>query len=277
MSSPILDLFALLGYNRAPDGDPWHDARMARIEFEADVFSSTGLTLLVDGAAQSHVDPQDPTRLFFEYVRRIGHVLDAVADPGAPLRVLHLGGGAMTLARYVEATRPGSAQVVVDADAQLVALVVARLPLPPGSGIAVMVADARAALDRLPAADRFDVVIVDLYARLDAPAFVDEPAFMGACLSRLAPRGLLLVNVADAADGPRLAAQARAIARADPEAELVVAGPPAVLAGAEEGNAVIVAGPAIPPRVLERLRTGGPFPAEVLEGARLDVVLWGAC
>ena len=54
-----------------------------RIEFEADVFSPTGLTLLVDGTAQSHVDRDDPTRLFFEYVRRIGHVLDAVGLPGA--------------------------------------------------------------------------------------------------------------------------------------------------------------------------------------------------
>lgn len=248
-----------------------------RIEFEADVFSSTGLTLLVDGAAQSHVDRDDPTRLFFEYVRRIGHVVDALADPGAPLRVLHLGGGAMTLARYVEATRPGSTQVVVDADPRVVALVTERLPLPPGARISVMVADARDALDRLPAADRFDLVIVDLYARLEAPAFVDEPAFLGACLARLDAGGLLAVNVADAAGGPRLAAQARAVARADPGAELVVAGPPAVLAGAEEGNAIIVAGGAIPPRVLERLRGAGPFPVEVLEGARLDTVLWGAC
>jgi hypothetical protein len=88
---------------------------------------------------------------------------------------------------------------------------------------------------------------------------------------------VLVVNVADSAGGPRLAAQARGVARADPAADLVVAGPPAVLAGAEEGNAVIVAGPAIPSRVLERLREAGPFPAEVLQGARLDAVLWGAC
>ena len=56
-----------------------------------------------------------------------------------------------------------------------------------------------------------------------------------------------------------------------------MAGPPSVLAGAEEGNAVIVAGPTVPARVLERLRGAGPFPVEVLEGPRLDVVLWGAC
>jgi spermidine synthase len=248
-----------------------------RIEFERDVFSSTGWTLLVDGAAQSHVDADQPARLFFEYVRRIGNVLDAIADPGAPITALHLGGGAMSLARYLAATRPDSRQVVVDADARIVALVTERLPLPAGSTVSVMVADARVALERLDPGLHFDVVIVDLYSRLEAPAFVDEPGFLGACLRRLAPTGVLVVNVADSAGGPRLAAQARGVARADPAADLVVAGPPAVLAGAEEGNAVIVAGPAIPTRVLERLREAGPFPAEVLQGARLDAVLWGAC
>ena len=115
MSSEILDLFRDLRYNRA-DAPPipgcgreirqraarhlavraagtrssrprtWHDAGMShpRIEFEADVFSPTGLTLLVDGTAQSHVDPSDPTRLFFEYMRRLGHVLDTVAPAGEP-------------------------------------------------------------------------------------------------------------------------------------------------------------------------------------------------
>lgn len=250
----------------------------SRIEFERDVFSSTGLTLLVDGAAQSHVDVADPTRLFFEYVRRIGHVVDAVGEPGAPITALHLGGGAMSLARYIAATRPDSTQVVVEADARIVAVVTERMPLPEHARTDVVVVDARDAVTRLAAEPtRFALVIVDLYTRLDAPAFVDEPAFLGGCLDLLAPRGVLVVNVADAAGGPRLAAQARAIARADPGAELLVAGPPSVLAGADEGNAVIVAGPSIPDRVRERLRQAGPFPAEVLEGARLDAVLWGAC
>jgi hypothetical protein len=40
-------------------------------------------TLLVDGTVQSYVDLADPTHLEFEYVRRLGHVLDAL-DPPAP-------------------------------------------------------------------------------------------------------------------------------------------------------------------------------------------------
>ncbi|MBT2517412.1 fused MFS/spermidine synthase [Streptomyces sp. ISL-90] len=249
-----------------------------RIEFETDVFAPSGLTLLVDGAAQSHVDPVDPTRLFFEYVRRIGHVLDAMRPAREPISAVHLGGGALTLPRYVAATRPGSTQLVVDHDAEVIAIVLERLPLPPGSGIEVVVADARDVLGPLTERPPADVVVVDLYARLEAPAFVDEPSFMAGCLALLAPSGLVVVNVADAPGLARLRAQARAFARADPAAELLVAGGPAVLSGAEEGNAILVAARGgLPAGLEERLLEAGPFPAAVLTGHRLDMVLWGAC
>jgi hypothetical protein len=260
---------------------PWDDAGMAhdRIEFETDVFSPSGLTLLVGGAAQSHVDPDDPTRLFFEYTRRIGHVVDAMKLPGEPLRVLHLGGGALTLPRYVEATRPGSRQVVVELDRELLHVVLARLPLPSGAEIEIIVGDAASVIgDLAAAAMAFDAVVVDLYAGLDAPAFVDTREFMAGCLELVAPGGMLVANVADAAGLTRLRAQTRAIARAAPSAELLVAGDPSVLAGREEGNAVLVAAPdGVPVDLVRRLLEHGPHPAEVLEGAQLDFVLWGAC
>jgi spermidine synthase len=252
-----------------------------RIEFETDVFSPSGLTLLVDGTAQSHVDPDDPTRLFFEYARRIGHVVDAMKLPGEPLHVLHLGGGALTLPRYVEATRPGSRQVVVELDGAMLAVVLARLPLPSGADIAIVVGDAASVVGELAtrgAGAAFDVVVVDLYTRLDAPAFVDTPGFMAGCLRLVAPGGLLVANVADAAGLRRLRAQTGAVARASPSAELLVAGDPSVLSGAEEGNAVLVAAPdGVPVDLVRRLLEHGPHPAEVLEGPQLDFVLWGTC
>ncbi|MWB99581.1 fused MFS/spermidine synthase, partial [Agromyces seonyuensis] len=195
----------------------------ARIEFEADVFSSTGYTLVVDGAAQSHVDAIDPTHLFFEYARRIGNALDGLAPAGRAIRVLHLGGGGLTLLRYLAATRPGSRQVAVDVDADVVRAVLERMPLPAGEPVEVRVADARSEVARI--GERFDAVVLDVYRGLDAPAFVDAPEFLGSCLGLLDPAepGILVVNVADAAGGPRLAAQARGIARADPGAEVLAA------------------------------------------------------
>jgi spermidine synthase len=249
---------------------------MASIEFEPDVFSRDGLTLLVDGEAQSHVDPADPTRLFFEYVRRIGHVVDGLAAPGAPVRALHLGGGALTLPRYVEATRPGSAQVVVEHDRAVLDAVLAKLPLPHGADLELVVADAAAAVGGRRG--EFDLVVVDLYAGLEPPDFVATAGFAADVLAALAPGGVAAVNVADAAGLARLGAQARAFARAAPSAGLLVAGPPEVLSGAEEGNAVLVAAPGALPAWLEpRLRAAGPHPADVLTADRLDFVVWGAC
>ncbi|WP_082571407.1 spermidine synthase [Agromyces sp. Root1464] len=246
------------------------------IEFEADVFSKHGLTLLVDGTAQSHVDLLDPTHLFFEYTRRLGHVIDAAGTSSEPLRVLHLGGGALTLARYVAATRPGARQLVVELDRELLDLVLERLPLPEGAHIELVVGDAASAIEAVDGP--FDLVIVDLYSLLQAPAFVETVDFMSGCLGLLAPGGVLAVNVADAAGLDRLRRQARAIARADPGAALLVAGDPSVLSGAEEGNAVLVASRGEQPHGLrERLLAQGPHPAEVLDGDRLDFVLWGAC
>ena len=66
----------------------------------------TAKQVVVDGTPQSHVDLDDPTHLAFEYVRRIGHAVDLL--PEGPVTALHLGAGALTLPRYVEATRPGS-------------------------------------------------------------------------------------------------------------------------------------------------------------------------
>ncbi|MEU7402971.1 spermidine synthase-like protein, partial [Streptomyces sp. NPDC044948] len=75
-----------------------------------DVDRERAWLLTVDGAPQSYVDLDEPAHLEFEYTRRLGHVLDAVAEPGRALDVLHLGGGAFTLPRYVAVTRTARAK-----------------------------------------------------------------------------------------------------------------------------------------------------------------------
>jgi hypothetical protein len=300
--------------------ESWQHAAMPPFEFARDVFSRDGFTMLVDGQSQSHVDPGDPARLFFEYVRRIGNVVDAFRIPGAPIRALHLGGGGLSLPRYVEATRPGSTQVVVEHDGALLEAVLARVPLPRDADIELVVADARAAVagpargvaepptgrhessaqspdtpgpnadtptgalqfrrlaTQPPRANVFDLVTVDLYSGLEPPEFVASHGFARDVLALLAPDGIVVVNVADAAGLARLRAQARAYARAAPTAELLVAGEPAILAGADEGNAILVVAPGGLPADLERrLAAAGPHPADVLTRDRLDFVLWGAC
>ena len=88
----------------------------------------------------------------------------------------------------------------------------------------------------------------------------------------------MVVNVADAAGLERLREQSRAIARADPTAELLVTGDPSVLSGSDEGNAVLVAAPdGLPGRLARAARGERPASGRGAHGARLDFALWGAC
>jgi spermidine synthase len=221
----------------------------------------TAWTLLIDGAPQSHVDLADPTHLEFEYVRRMGAVLDLVAPPGAPLRVLHLGGGALTLPRYVAATRPGSAQRVVEIDGPLVDLVRRVLPPDPRIRLKIRVGDAREVVTGAREGG-YDVAVLDVFAGARTPAHLASAEFMQEVARVLAPGGWLVANVAD---GPPLRyarAQVATIRAALPEACLVADA--AVLRGRRFGNLVVLAGRTAPPvDELTRRAAGDWFPGRV--------------
>src|SRR5262249_17431608 len=159
--------------------------------------------LLAGGVPQSHVDLGDPRHLELEYMRRLGHLIDLAAPAGEPLRVLHLGGGGLTLARYVAATRPGSHQLAAESDREVARLVRPRLPLdhPGPGGIIVGVADARAVWEQVPAGS-LDVVVADVFAGARTPAHLTSVEFTRAAAGALAPPGIYAANIGD---GPPLA------------------------------------------------------------------------
>jgi spermidine synthase len=141
-----------------------------------DVDRERAWLLTVDGAPQSYVDLDEPTHLEFEYARRLGHVLDILAEPGRALDVVHLGGGALTLPRYVAATRPGSRQDVVEADRALLDLVVEQLPLPADADVTLHAADARAWLAGVPDGHA-DVLVADVFGGSRVPAHLTSLAY----------------------------------------------------------------------------------------------------
>lgn len=229
-------------------------------------------TLMLDGTAQSHVDLADPEHLEFEYVRRIAHLADLLAAPAAPLRVLHLGGGAWTLARYVAATRPGSEQTVVELDAGLAELVAHRLPGPDtADGLRVVTAEARASLSRF-AAGAFDLVVLDVFAGARTPAQVTTAEFLAAVRRVLAPGGTYVANLGDGVPWPFLPGQVTTLGAAF--GELAVIASPEVLRGRRFGN-VVLAGSDRPLPVpgLTRRVAADPFPARVLDDA--EARQWG--
>ncbi|MYW01394.1 fused MFS/spermidine synthase [Streptomyces sp. SID3343] len=232
---------------------------------EPDPDRSGAWTLHLHGAPQSHVDLGDPTWLEFEYVRRLGHVVDLIADAGKPLRVLHLGGGGLTLARYVAATRPRSRQQVAELDAGLVEFVRRELPLAKNWQIRVRTADAREVAAKAPEA-AFDLVVVDVFADSRVPAHLTSVEFVTEAARALAPGGVYAVNLADGGRLDFVRSQVATVRSVFPN--LLLIADPAVLRGRRFGNVVLVASHGeLPIAELSRRTASDPFPGRVEHGS----------
>ncbi|NLU80417.1 fused MFS/spermidine synthase [Micromonospora sp. HNM0581] len=237
-------------------------------ELVPDPDRSGSWTLLLDGVPQSHVDLTDPTYLEFEYVRRLAAAIDSVAPAGAPLRVLHLGGGALTLPRYVGVTRPGSTQRVVEVDGALVDLVRRALPWRADPRLKVRVGDARAVLASCRAGS-YDVIVADVFAGARTPARLTSVEYAAEVARVLHPAGWYLANVADGPPLRHTRGQVVTVRTVLPHACLVADA--AVLRGRRYGNLVLVAGRLNPPvAALTRRAAGDWFPGRVLAEAELD-------
>jgi len=237
---------------------------------EEDRWVPGAFTLIVDGTPQSHVNLDDPTQLFFEYVQRIGHVIDQIGMPGEPITAVHLGAGALTLPRYVEATRPGSRQQVVELESDLVDLVRANLPWPKTASIRVRHGDAREVLGRFPAGLRgeVDLLVVDVFSGARTPAHVTSIEFYREAVSLLKPDGIIAVNVAD---GPGLAfARGQAATLLAAVADVAALAETQILKGRRFGNVVLIGSQRdLPLDWMPRLLAGGPHPSKVVAGQEL--------
>ncbi|MFD5213513.1 spermidine synthase [Microbacterium sp. NPDC058345] len=238
---------------------------------------TNGFELIVDGTPQSHVDLDDPTHLHFEYVARMGAVIDQLGQPGAPLSAVHLGAGALTIPRYIEATRPGSRQQVIELEALLVRLVREHLPLPRGAAIRMRLGDARDGVRRLPPAlsGHCDLVVSDVFAGAQTPAHLTSAEFYRELAGLLAPEGVLLVNVAD---GPGLAFARRQVATVSAVfPHVAVLADTQVLKGRRFGNLVLAASPTpLPTEWLPRMLAAGPHPAKIAQGDEVVAFARGA-
>lgn len=242
------------GVHATIDKDPWHE--------EAFVLS-------IDNAEQSQVNLAHPEEVFYEYLRRIANAVDLVKPSGEPITALHLGAGALTLARYIQATRPGSVQHAVELERELLDFVLDHLPMPAGTELSSHVGDAREALGELPAGLKFDVVILDIFSGPDAPAHLACTDFYREAAAVLAPGGVLAVNVGDEPGFTLVSSQTRALREA--MAGVAAYGTSNLFTRRYPGNIILLGRPeGWPQEWSAALTARGPHPATVLSGVELD-------
>ena len=260
--------------------------RLGTAELVPDLDRTDAWLLFIDGVPQSGVDLADPGYLEFEYVRRIAHVADLAFPPGDPLRVLHLGGGALTLPRYLQHTRPGSRQLVAEIDDALTGLVREHLPLPAGHRIRVRAADARAVAESVPPGS-YDLVIADVFAGAVTPARLTTAEFAAATARALRPGGVYAVNVAAGQtrsgtaprtprEGLDVARSAVATIRSEYKETCMIA-EASVLRARRRGNLVILGSDQpLPTAALARAAAADPFPARLVADQDLTRFTSGA-
>ncbi len=135
---------------------------------EQDPERESGRVLVLDGLRHSYVDLDDATHLEFAYVQAIASAVDTALPGQEAVDAYHLGAGALTVPRYVDAVRPGSSSLVSEIDRGVVEAAVSRVGVELSPDIEVRVEDGRLGLGRL-GDDSRDLVVGDAFGGVSAP------------------------------------------------------------------------------------------------------------
>lgn len=252
-----------------------HDIDTGTCELEPDPFNPNGWVLKVNGVPSSSIDLTDPLRLDFEYMRWIAALVDSRTANAARLRVLHLGGGACSLARYFAAASPVARQVVVELDGRLAELVRVWFDLPRAPLLRIRVGEARAVTEALMADSR-DLIIRDVFAGSRTPRALTTLEFTEQAKRVLDDDGVYLVNCGDSPDLALARREAATIGTSFSYTAIIA--DPAMLKGRRYGN-VIIAGSESPlggDPGLARALLGGGVPAHFWDHERVRRFCSGA-
>lgn len=204
----------------------------------ADPAREGGRTLILDGLHHSYVDVSDPTHLEFSYLRSFAAAVDARFADAQPLRAHHIGGGGMTLPRYLAHTRPGTRSTVSEIDPGVVRIDRELLGLVESDDLQVRVEDARVGLHAIDSAS-VDLVVGDAFGGVSVPWHLTTLETTQEIERVLAPNGLYTLNVIDR--GPLDFARAEVATLQQTFDHVALATAPDIAEGRRGGNLVVLA------------------------------------
>ncbi|MGP5264859.1 spermidine synthase [Glutamicibacter arilaitensis] len=225
--------------------------------------------LAIGNAAQSHVNLSHPEEVFYEYLARIANHLKVLRPEERPMKMLHLGAGALTLARWASLVYPSSTHVAVDIERELLDFVLTHLPLPQGCDLSPIVADARSVLAEQLVDEKFDVIVLDIFSGPDAPEHLTTDGYYSELKNSLANDGLLFVNIGD---DPPLDFTCSQVEAAGSSFEFVMlSSSPEMFTKRFPGNLILTASRQRfrDDQILE-CQAAGPYPSEVRHSMDLD-------
>lgn len=184
--------------SQASDGPCIRETKYHCIDIEAESGSPSG-HLLLDGVYNSYVDVDDPTHLEYGYTEWIADAIDATNPGRRPLEIVFVGGGGLTLPRWLLATRPGSKAQVLEVDGEIVDFVEERFGVRESEDLRVTIGDARMTMRDLES-DSADVVVGDAFSGYTVPWHLTTTAWQEEVKRVLDADGVYALNMID--EGP---------------------------------------------------------------------------
>jgi spermidine synthase len=241
----------------------YHCARVV-----ADPERDSGRVLLLDTLRHSYVDVDDPTYLEFEYVRAVAAVTDVIAPAGEALSALHIGGGGLTVPRYLDEVRPRTESLVIEVDPGVVAIDREQLELQTSDRMRVLVADGRVGLAEEARGQR-DLIVGDAFGGLSVPWQLTTREAMELVDTALADDGVYVVNLIDHPPLNFVRAELATMRSVFPHVALMARAP--ALAGEDGGNLVAVASrQPLPTEEIAAALPDRDLAWQVAEGSQLD-------
>jgi hypothetical protein len=226
-----------LGAGVAPSGcdaeTAYHCAVVA-----ADPGRDSGRRLVLDNLWHSYVDLEDPRYLEFSYVKALAAAVDARFPVGQPIDAHHLGGGGLTLPRYLAETRPGTRSTVSEIDPGVLEVDVERLGLELGPDLRVRIEDARLGVRRVESGT-LDLVVGDAFGGVSVPWHLTTREALGEVERILAADGVYAANLIDHA--PLAFARAKVATLTTLFDHVALAALPEAARGRGGGNLVVLA------------------------------------
>ena len=161
--------------------------------------------MILDEGVHSASDRDHPQHLHLGYAALTDRLARAAFTRAGNPRALVIGGGGATLPRAWAAMAPAVDVTSIELDPVVARVAAVEMWAAAQSRLTTVTGDGRAVVRAMPAAPRFDVVLMDAYRTRSVPPHLVSREFGAMVAARMTGQGVFLSNVIDRSGTPLLA------------------------------------------------------------------------